>query len=156
MGYNYSILDSTEFEHLSRDVVERLTGTRLRCYAPGKDGGIDASDAFCENTLHPHIIVQAKNWSLDNVRSKLPSALRKLAKQYKDSSIVPDELFIVIGCTLTRKIRISLEELGDQQKCGQWTFLDADDLDKFLENERNRDVLSRYLKLWITGTNDLQ
>ena len=44
MQFNYSALDSYEFELLSRDVAEKLMHIKLSCYTEGRDGGIDASD----------------------------------------------------------------------------------------------------------------
>lgn len=60
MQFNYSALDSYEFELLSRDVAQRRTGINLSCYTEGKDGGIDASDYYFGPNAHPSIVVQAK------------------------------------------------------------------------------------------------
>lgn len=46
MGFNYSALDSFEFETLARDVTEMVTGVKLSCYTAGADGGVDASDFY--------------------------------------------------------------------------------------------------------------
>lgn len=52
MQFNYSALDSYEFELLSRDVAEKLMHIKLSCYTEGRDGGIDASD-FISVVLMP-------------------------------------------------------------------------------------------------------
>lgn len=49
MGFNYSALDSFEFETLARDVTEMVTGVKLSCYTAGADGGVDASDFYYKN-----------------------------------------------------------------------------------------------------------
>lgn len=49
MGFNYSALDSFEFETLARDVTEMVTGVKLSCYTAGADGGVDASDFSPKN-----------------------------------------------------------------------------------------------------------
>lgn len=53
MQFNYSALDSYEFELLSRDLAQRHTGIKLSCYTEGKDGGIDASDYYFGPNAHP-------------------------------------------------------------------------------------------------------
>lgn len=64
MQFNYSALDSYEFELLSRDVAEKLMHIKLSCYTEGKDGGIDASDFyFCGSHACPSVVVQAKHWT---------------------------------------------------------------------------------------------
>lgn len=39
--YQYGNLSDFEFELLCRDIMERKIGCPLRCFAPGRDGGVD-------------------------------------------------------------------------------------------------------------------
>lgn len=81
MQFNYSALDSYEFELLSRDVAQRLTGIKLSCYTEGMDGGIDASDYYFGPNVRSSVVVQAKRWIQRASYSKLESTMAALIDQ---------------------------------------------------------------------------
>ena len=42
--FHYANLSDFEFELLCRDIMERKIGCPLRCFAPGRDGGVDITE----------------------------------------------------------------------------------------------------------------
>lgn len=156
MGYNYSELSDFEFEKLACDIVSKITGVELSCYAPGRDGGVDASDYRCDDWARPSVIVQAKRWNTSTAGSKLAPAMRKLASQLLESGRIPKTLVLVIACPLSEKkqqVALSVLRKVGADEC--W-LLDGTKLDQFLDDARNACILRRHFKLWIAGTGILQ
>lgn len=106
MSYNYTALDSFEFELLARDVVEEISGIKLSCYTAGRDGGIDASDYFYHKGLQGKIVVQAKRWTGSTDKSRWLKTVDALADQLKrDDNVPSDALYVVTSQGLSSELQ---------------------------------------------------
>lgn len=157
MQFNYSALDSYEFELLSRDVAQRLTGIKLSCYTEGKDGGIDASDYYFGPNVRPSVVVQAKRWIQRASYSKLESTIAALINQLHSCGKLPTKRLIFtvasgVSGAFQRRLSTKAESLG----VSEFQLFDSVKLDQFLSDESNSDILRKHFKLWIAGTNVLQ
>ena len=74
--YQYGNLSDFEFELLCRDIMERKLGCPLRCFAPGRDGGVDIT----ETKLSGKHMVQVKHYIDSPYRTLLSSLKKELPK----------------------------------------------------------------------------
>lgn len=158
MQFNYSALDSYEFELLSRDVAEKLMHIKLSCYTEGRDGGIDASDFyFCGSHACPSVVVQAKHWTQHVRYSRLESTLLALIKQLDSRGNLPSRcLILTVASGVTREFQQRLFSKAKALGVQDFKLLDSVKLDQLLSDESNSDILRNHFKLWIAGANVLQ
>lgn len=157
MQFNYSALDSYEFELLSRDVAQRLTGIKLSSYTEGKDGGIDASDYYFGPNAHPSIVVQAKRWIQRASYSKLESTMVALINQLHSCGKLPSKrLIFAVASGVSEVFQQRLSAKAKSLGVSDFQLLDSVKFDQFLSDESNSDILRNHFKLWIAGTNVLQ
>lgn len=158
MQFNYSALDSYEFELLSRDVAEKLMNTKLSCYTEGRDGGIDASDFYyCDPHARPSVVVQAKHWSHYVRYAKLESTLLTLIEQLDSHGNLPSRyLILTVSSGITEDFQQRLFSKAKALGVPNFQLLDSVKLDQLLSDESNSDILRRHFKLWIAGANVLQ
>ena len=158
MQFNYSALDSYEFELLSRDVAEKLMNTKLSCYTEGRDDGIDASDFYyCDPHARPSVVVQAKHWSHYVRYAKLESTLLALIKQLDSRCNLPSRcLILTVSSGVTEDFQQRLFSKAKALGVPDFRLLDSVKLDQLLSDESSSDILRNHFKLWIAGTNVLQ
>lgn len=158
MQFNYSALDSYEFELLSRDVAEKLMDIKLSCYTEGRDGGIDASDFyFCGSHACPSVVVQAKHWAQRVRYPKLESTLLALIKQLDSRGNLPSRcLILTVASGVTREFQQRLFSKAISLGVQDFKLLDSVKLDQLLSDESNSDILRKHFKLWVAGANVLQ
>lgn len=157
MQFNYSALDSYEFELLSRDVAQRLTGIKLSCYTEGKDGGIDASDYYFGPNVRPSVVVQAKRWIQRASYSKLESTVAALISQLNSCDKLPsNSLIFTVASGVSGAFQRRLSTKAESLCVSEFQLFDSVKLDQFLSDESNSDILRKHFKLWIAGTNVLQ
>ncbi len=157
MSYNYTALDSFEFELLARDVVEEISGIKLSCYTAGRDGGIDASDYFYHKGLQGKIVVQAKRWTGSTDKSRWLKTVDALADQLKrDDNVPSDALYVVTSQGLSSELQREIIDSVELKGFPSCIVLDGVKLDQFLDASEHRSILQRHFKLWIAGVNVLQ
>lgn len=141
---NYDVLSDFDFEILSKDVLTRVLGRDLFCFAAGPDQGIDLADKI----INPSIIVQVKHYS-KSTYSHLKSSLKKEMK--KIAEIKPETYYIVTSKSLTRQkieeIYLDFQEYMPSPKC----IFTKETLDAFLLDRNNSDILRKHFKLWLTA-----
>lgn len=158
MQFNYSALNSYEFELLSRDVAEKLMDIKLSCYTEGRDGGIDASDFYYDDPhARPSVVVQAKHWTQHVRYSKLESTLLALIKQLDSHGNLPSRcLILTVSSGVTRDFQQRLFSKAKALGIQDFKLIDSVKLDQLLSDESNSDILRNHFKLWIAGANVLQ
>lgn len=141
---NYDVLSDFDFELLSKDVLSRIIGIDLFCFAKGPDQGIDLADEI----INPSIVVQVKHYSkstFSQLRSSLKKELEKIAK------IKPKTYYIVTSQSLTRakiqEIYLDFKEYMPSPDC----IFTKEMLDSFLLDKNNSDILRKHFKLWLTA-----
>lgn len=83
--YQYGNLSDFEFELLCRDIMERKIGCPLRCFAPGRDGGVDITEtrlSGCHMVQVKHYIDSSYSTLLSSLKKELPKVKQKQPKHY--------------------------------------------------------------------------
>jgi DNA replication protein DnaC len=155
MSLNFDTIDSADFEYISKDIAEIITDSKLTCYPAGRDGGIDASDYYCENYEAPKIILQAKHWEKTGSISKLKSAFGKLVTQLERYAKSNPQLLLFTTLEVTRDKQKEFQEIARAAGFTKFYLIDKQRICDFLEDPSNADVLRKHFKLWLSHTNVL-
>ncbi len=146
---NYSNLNDVEFEYLCQDIMSQKLGTKLHRFAPGRDGGIDLAD----NVATKNIIVQVKHYH-NSTFSALLNSLKKEVEKVKN--INPNKYFICCSQKLTPENVKTIYELFDNYMDSPSNILSLSEIDSFLKEPQNIEVLKKHYKLWLDSTGILQ
>lgn len=145
---DYSNLNDIEFEYLCKDIVSRMLSVNLERYCSGKDGGIDlADDAHRKN-----IIVQVKHYQKSPV-SQLILSLKKEVPKVKELS--PQQYYVCCSKELTPKNKEDIYNLFSDYMASTANIITTIEIDDFLSNPDNSDILRKHFKLWLNSTNIL-
>ena len=144
--FNYRNLDSTEFEALAKDVMERLLGRSLFRYGQGKDGGID----LCDDIREKHVVVQCKKYqqgSFDN----LYNVLKRYEKPKIDElNPRPEQYYVFTSIELLPQQKQKILDLFQDYMEGESWIVDGIAINDFFRDERNHDLISRNIKLFLS------
>lgn len=146
---NYANLNDMEFEALCQDIMERMLGVSLRRFGPGKDGGVDLTNDVAQKD----IIVQVKHYR----KSDTSALIRSLKDERpKVEMLQPKKYYI---CCSTELSHGRIGELYQHFE----SYMDSDrhivtliEIDDFLKQEANRDILKKHFKLWLDDTGLLE
>jgi len=140
--YNLLALSPLEFEHLSRDLLQRHLDIYLESFATGRDGGIDfrASKDSSEDC-----VVQAKRYT--DFRT-LKSNLKQEAEKVKN--IIPLRYILTTTVSLTPGNKDEILSLLTPYLSETSDIFGADDILNLLG--QHTDILHKYYKLWLTDT----
>lgn len=147
--YQYGNLSDFEFELLCRDIMERKIGCPLRCFAPGRDGGVDIT----ETRLSGCHMVQVKHY-IDSSYSTLLSSLKKELPKVKQKQ--PKHYYVCCGKKLTAQNISEIYQLFSDYMDDAEAVVDLMEIDSFLHKKENADILERHYKLWLESTNVLE
>ncbi|RCX23333.1 restriction endonuclease [Fontibacillus phaseoli] len=146
--FNYHNLNDVEFEELCKDVMERKLSASLRLFSRGRDGGIDLTD----NTYTHNIIVQVKHYirsKYSNLRTSLRNEVEKVRMWH------PNQYFVCCGMELTDgNIREIYEMFLDFMPTDK-NVVTLNEIDEFLQNPENTDIVRKHHKLWLYSSNIL-
>lgn len=139
---NYGNLNDVDFEYLCQDIMSRKLGVELHRYARGADGGID----LCDNISTKNIIVQIKHYQESTV-SALLTSLKKEIKKVKE--IKPKYYYVCCSKRLSPAKKETIYNLFSDYMESPANIITLNEIDSFLDNADNADVLQRHFKLWI-------
>ena len=146
---NYANLNDVEFEYLCQDIMQRKLNMELHRFARGKDGGIDLTDdVHTKNT-----IVQVKHYMTSSV-SQLISALKDEAN--KVAKLSPNEYYICCSKELSPQKVDEIYQLFSNYMSAASNVITLSEIDDFLNDPANIEVLKKHYKLWIESTGILQ
>ncbi len=146
--YSLANLNDYEFEILCKDIMEAKLSLKLHRFTKGRDGGID----LCDSKVPPHHIIQVKHYvksNFTNLKSSLKSELVKIEK------INPENYYICCSIELTPKQKKEIFSLFSNYMKDMSYIIDKTDIDDFLSNTNNKDILEKNYKLWLCSTNVL-
>ena len=142
--FNYRNLDSTEFEALAKDVMERLLGCRLFRYGPGTDRGID----LCND--NKRIVVQCKRYQQGSF-DKLYSVLKREEKPNLDKlDPKPEQYYVFTSLELLPQQKQKILDLFQEYMEGESCIIDGIVINDFFRDEQNHDLVSRNIKLFLS------
>ncbi len=144
--FDYSNLSDNEFEKLCSDILSRELNVHLRYFGPGRDGGIDLVD----NIIEKNIVVQIKHYSRSTY-SSLRISLKKELEKIKKMTPRPKKYYICTSLELTHtNIKEIYDLFSDYMESDKNIFTKIE-LDKFLANSKNQDILKKNFKLWLVA-----
>lgn len=147
--YQYGNLSDFEFELLCRDIMERKLGCPLRCFAPGRDGGVDIT----ETKLSGKHMVQVKHY-IDSPYRTLLSSLKKELPKVKQKQ--PEHYYVCCAKQLTAQNISEIYQLFSDYMDDAEAVVDLMQIDNFLHKKENADILERHYKLWLESTSVLE
>lgn len=146
---NYANLNDVEFEALCKDIMERKLGVNLRRFAPGRDRGVDLTD----DVNSKNIVVQIKHYR-NSTTTQLVNSLKSELK--KVISLSPQKYYICCSRELTaeniRDLCLHFKEYMESSD----QIITTLEIDDFLKETENRDILKKHFKLWLDDTGILQ
>lgn len=147
--FNYANLNDVEFEYLCQDIMQKKLNVELHRFARGRDGGIDLTD----DAHSKNIIVQVKHYMNSSV-SQLITSLEGEAK--KVAKLSPKEYYVCCSKTLSPQKVDEVYQLFSAYMSSTSNIMTLNEIDDFLNEPANADILERHYKLWIESTGILQ
>lgn len=146
---NYANLNDMEFEALCKDIMERMLGVSLRRFGPGKDGGVDLTDDVSTKA----VVVQVKHYR----KSPVDQLVRSLKNELPKVKILkPQKYYICCSSDLgVENVRALYEHFNAYMNSDRH-IITLIEIDHFLHQEDNRDILKRHFKLWLDDTGLLE
>lgn len=140
--YDFLILQYNEFEHLTRDLLQKKENVFVESFTPGKDGGVDLRFAKVKGD---NTIVQAKR--VKNYASLKRTLLKEVVKV---KALNPKRYIISTSVGLTPENKTEIQTLFNSFIQTTEDILGRDDLNNLLG--KNPDVEKQYYKLWLGST----
>lgn len=146
---NYGNLNDVEFEYLCQDIMQEKLAVKLHRFAPGKDGGVD----LCDNVHTKNIVVQVKHYG-DSTVYQLISSLKK--EQKKVEELKPNQYYVCCSKVLSPQKTKEIFDLFSDYMDSPANIITLNEIDDFLTNPKNIEILKKHYKLWIESTGILQ
>lgn len=148
--FNYQDLNDYEFEVLCRDIMEKKLGIELRNFGKGVDGGIDLLDM----AKKPNVVVQVKHYiksRFSNLRTTLKNEVDKVKR------INPKSYYVCCSCSqsITSNNINEIYNLFEDYMESKDNIMTIEDIDKFLNEPCNVEIVRKNFKLWISASNIL-
>lgn len=145
---NYENLNDVEFEYVCNDIMSRMLKTRLERFGAGKDGGVDlTNDAYKKD-----IIVQVKHYVKTDVKGLIRSLKSELPKIQE---LHPKQYYICCSKDLTPQNKSEIFDIFSDYMASTENIISRIEIDDFLSEEKNKDILRKHFKLWIESTSIL-
>lgn len=141
MKFNLDVLSPMEFEKLARDIISKKLDLEFKNYKSGKDGGIDLRNK--ENG----IICQCKHIKkITDLKSNIKKELPKIDK-IKELK----KYYLIVSTQLTPQNENEIIKILDKYIEDSNQIISYNEIEFFLEQEKNIDVLKNNSKLWLTS-----
>lgn len=141
-NYDFKILQPSEFECLSRDLIQIRDGVFIESFTEGKDDGIDFRYALSKDKT---AVIQVKRYS---TYASLLSALKKETKKIKKLKV--QRYYISTSVGLTPKNKTEIQNLFGNDILDTADILGKDDLNNLLS--QHPEIEKKYYKLWLSST----
>lgn len=146
---NYENLNDVEFEHLCNDIMSKILCEELRRFAAGRDGGVDLTN----DSVTKDIVVQVKHYSKTNISGLISSLKKEVSKV---NEINPREYYICCSKELSADRIKEIYQMFSDYMTSDKNIITLMEIEEFLINPQNVDVLHKHYKLWISSTSILQ
>lgn len=137
---NYNNISDTEFEILCKDILSKSLKIRLHTFSKGRDSGIDASNDDSS------IIMQAKHYLYSDYRQLKRRLLEELEKI---RALQPKNYYLMTSCRLTPANRRDIYKMFQNYMGSSDNIWSLEDIDSFLNQPENIDILKQHLNLWL-------
>lgn len=146
--FDLSNLNDYEFEILCKDIMQDILDEELFTFSRGVDAGVD----ICDKANAPTIIIQAKHYA-GSTYSQLKSSLKKDVTKIQRHN--PKKYFVCTSQSLTRKNKQEIIEMFNEFMSDISHVIDKNDINSFLEDEQNKDIVVKNYKLWLCASDVL-
>lgn len=147
--FNYKNLCDYEFEILCKDIMQKKLGVPLQIFARGRDGGIDITD----DTVSKNVVIQVKHY-INSKYSDLISSLKKEVS--KVAELKPEKYYVCSALELTPANKTEIFNLFAGYMEGSCNILSLNDIDEYLQDPANMDIVRKHYKLWLESANILE
>lgn len=138
-NYDFLILSASEFERLTRDLLQKHLGCYIESFTSGRDGGIDLR---CAGIKDSSIIIQCKRYK------EYSSLKRELAKEVnKVKALSPTQYYISTTVGLTPANKEEIKQMFHPYILSTEDIFGRDDLNNLLA--LHADIEKQYYKLWL-------
>jgi Restriction endonuclease len=144
--YDFLNLSASEFENLSRDLLQCEFGVHIESFTEGSDGGIDLRFATVEATNQ---VIQCKRYREFN---SLYSNLKKEIKKLKDLN--PQRYFLTTSVELTPNRKKQIFKLFARYIKNEEDIFGKDDLNNLLG--KHKEIEKQHFKLWLSSLTVLE
>jgi hypothetical protein len=143
--YDLHILQPSEFEEITRDLLQKEWNCFIESFTSGRDGGIDLR---CASEKGGKVIIQAKRYK--DYKSLLINLKGEVDKVHR---LNPERYYVSTSVGLTPANKEEIKQLFTPYIIDVADIFGNDDLNNLLG--RHCDVEKQYYKLWLTSTNVL-
>ncbi len=143
--YDLHILQPSEFEEITRDLLQKEWNCFIESFTSGRDGGIDLR---CASEKGGKVIIQAKRYK--DYKSLLINLKGEVDKVHR---LNPKRYYVSTSVGLTPANKEEIKQLFTPYIIDVADIFGNDDLNNLLG--RHCDVEKQYYKLWLTSTNVL-
>ena len=140
--YDLHILQPSEFEEITRDLLQKEWNCFIESFTSGRDGGIDLR---CATKSGGKAIIQAKRYR--DYKSLLSNLKGEVAKV---QNLNPDRYYVSTSVGLTPTNKEEIKRLFNPYIKDVADIFGNDDLNNLLS--RHCDVERQHYKLWLTST----
>ena len=145
LDYDFKILQPSEFECFSRDLLQAREGIFIESFADGRDKGIDLRFAYSKDKT---CIVQCKRYKeWKELKRKLKEEVEKVKR------LSPQRYILTTSVDLTVKQKDEVLAMFNPFILNGMDVLGKKDLNNLLE--QNPEIEKNYHKLWLASTNVL-
>jgi len=141
-------LNDYEFEVMCRDIMQKRLNTELYLFSRGVDKGID----ICDKSSPPTVLIQVKHYA-GSTYSHLKSALTKEVGKVTGHN--PKNYYVCTSLSLTRNNKIEIMNTFPEYIHDISHVVDKNDINGFLEEPENKDMVQKNYKLWLCASNVL-
>lgn len=140
--YDFLVLSPTEFECVSKDLLEKETGVNFEIFATGRDSGIDLR--YSKNSAE-NIIVQCKRYTkYSDLISNLKKELDKVKK------LNPKRYILTTSVSLSDGNKKDIKKLFEPYIRKQADIFGREQLNSSLC--KHPDIENTHYKLWLSST----
>lgn len=141
-NYDFKQLSPSDFEEMSRDLLQAEMSITFESFVTGRDGGIDFRYAKNKDL----IVVQCKNY----IKTGLSGLMTNLGKEVsKVLCLKPKRYIIVTSVALTPKNKKDIVDLIGKQFLSTSDIFGQDDLNNLLTKHKN--IENNHYKLWLSS-----
>lgn len=145
--FNYGNLSDNEFESLCLDIMSLKLGKQLRRFPMGRDGGIDLIDS----KMTGDVVVQVKHYNKSPFSTLKSSLLKEVAK-LKIMDPKPKQYYLCCSQGLTPQNIQEIYRIFEDYMDSPENVVTIQDIDRFLVDIKNVEILNRHYKLWLEST----
>lgn len=145
-NYDFRVLEPSEFEIFSRDILQAREDIFIESFAEGRDGGIDLRFAFSKTR---EVIVQCKRYK---DWTELKSVLKKEVDKVKE--LKPKRYIITTSVDLSPDNKKTIKKLFAPYILSNKDVLGKKDLNNLLG--KHSAVEKQHYKLWLASTDVME